>query len=76
MNINLAIKIMKKEVTDRNAIAYINALEESINEYGTKGLIVQLNYILFNLSSWKGENAREVKKFINSWVKEKSKNEK
>jgi len=71
MNINGAIRIMKAEVKDEIAIAYLNSLEECIDDYGTRGMVVQLNYVLCNLSSWRGPQAREVKAFVKTWIMEK-----
>lgn len=70
MNINECIKIMKEKVTDAFAQSYLDAIPQSIDEYGKKGLRVQLLYILENCRSWKGEQAREVKKFVRKWIKD------
>ena len=71
MNINEAIKIMKKEVKSDMAQYYLKAIEDCIEEDGTHGLAVQLSYVMCNLMTWKGEQAKEVKKFVKSWIKEK-----
>lgn len=70
-NINECIRIMKESVDDKYCQSYINELPECI-EYGTDGLIMQLSYILANLSQWKGPSAKEVKTFIRKWIKDKS----
>lgn len=66
---------MKTEVKNEIAIGYLNALEECIDDYGTRGLAVQLNYVLCNVHSWKGPQAREVKAFIKKWIMEKRNND-
>ena len=70
MNINEAIFIMRHEVQDKNARAYLEDIDESVSEYGTIGLATQLNYVMCNLATWKGQTAREVKAFVKTWVKE------
>jgi hypothetical protein len=71
MNINDAIKIMKDEVTDVYAQAYLNALPIVIEDDGMRGMCIQLKYVLENVKSWNGSNAAEVKKFVKSWIKAK-----
>lgn len=70
MNINECIKIMKSEVKDAYAQSYLDAIPQSIEEYGKEGLRVQLLYVLENCRSWKGEQAREIKKFARKWIKD------
>jgi hypothetical protein len=74
MNINDAIKIMKFSVKNEIAKAYLETLEYSIDDHGTHGLVNQLNYIMCNVSSWKGSQAKEVKTFVKDWIKEKNGN--
>lgn len=71
MNLNTAIHIMKNKVKDPYAQAYLKVLDESIEDGGTVGLAKQLNYVLVNLNSWRGLEAKEVKTFVKNWVKEK-----
>ena len=73
MNINIdeAIKIMKSNVKDPIAQGYLSVLDECIELDGTYGLAFQLNYVMCNVSSWKGKQAKEVKKIIRKWIKEK-----
>ena len=70
MDLNEAIQIMKKDVTDAYAKKYLEDLPDAI-EYGTEGLIVQLLYILENCKTWKGTKAKKVKDFVRKWIKEK-----
>lgn len=76
MNINDAIKIMKMEVTDSIAQHYLKSIEESIEEFGTYGLAVQLSYVMCNVSKWRNGQAKEVKAFVRKWIKEKIEYEK
>jgi len=55
--INLAIK----ECKNPYALAYLNAIGESQELYGLRGLKTQLLYCLSNMSGWRGDNARKVK---------------
>lgn len=71
-----SIRIMKQEVKDPYALQYLNSLEEAIDDRGSYGLAVQLSYVMVNLRSWRGTQAREVKDFIKKWIKEKVKNDK
>jgi hypothetical protein len=76
MNISIdeAIKIMKANVKDPIAQGYLSVLDECIEIDGTYGLAFQLNYVMCNVSSWKGKQAQVVKKVIRKWIKEKLKN--
>jgi hypothetical protein len=76
MNINIdeAIKIMKSNVKDPIAQGYLSVLDECIELDGTYGLAFQLNYVMCNVSSWKGKQAKEIKKVIRKWIKEKLNN--
>jgi hypothetical protein len=69
MTIDDAIKLAKKEVKDCYAIAYLNKIPDAINIDGTDGFKVQILYILNNLRTWKGENARQAKKVMIEYVK-------
>lgn len=64
MNINDAIKILKEKVTDKYAQEYLKNLPIAIDEGGTRGLCVQLCYILENSKTWRGKEASSTKKFI------------
>ena len=75
MNINAAILIMKSEVKNEIALGYLNTLDECIDSYGTRGLAVQLDYVLCNLHSWRGPQARYIKEFVKKWIKEKRNND-
>jgi hypothetical protein len=68
MNINEAIQNLKENCTCDYAKAYLNALPDAIDNGGTKGLCVQLLYVLENCKSWRGKEASATKKFIKQWV--------
>jgi hypothetical protein len=72
-NINEAIKKLKSNCTCKYAQAYLEALPSAIDEAGTDGLCVQLLYVLENCKTWTGDEARETKKFIRSWITKKNK---
>lgn len=71
MDINLAIKIMKEKVSNEYAQEYLKTLVDAIEQGGTKGLCVQLTYIIENAKGWRGEEAKEVKNFVKKWVESK-----
>ena len=58
-----------KNANNPYAQTYINAVEQSIAEYGIEGLKTQLLYIKCNLGSWRGESARQTKKIFDKWNK-------
>jgi len=43
------------------ALTYIYNIPTAIEDYGTKGLKAQLNYVLSNLMGWRGDIARKSK---------------
>ncbi len=61
MELKEAIKVAKKECKDLAAQAYLKALPDAIEEYGTHGFNVQLLYVLTNMQYWRGENAKAAK---------------
>lgn len=75
MNLKSAIEIMKSEVKNEYALAYINSLDDVVDHDGMHGLLVQIRYIKENLKGWRGENARTVKAFLTEWIAAKEKNE-
>ncbi len=75
MNLKSAIEIMKNEVKNEYALAYIKSLDDVVDHDGMHGLLVQIRYIKENLKGWRGENARTVKVFLAEWIAAKEKNE-
>lgn len=71
MNLKQSISIMKKEVKNQYAQAYITSLDEVVEKDGMYGLLIQIKYIKENLKSWRGGSAKEVKEFLTKWVEEK-----
>ena len=63
-----AIQVAKNS-NDPYAQTYINAIQQSIDEYGVRGLQTQLLYVACNLSYWRGENARQTKLIFKKWDK-------
>ena len=68
--IDQAIKIAKAEVKDPFAQTYLNAIPDAIEIYCAEGFLSQVAYVFANTSSWRGENARQVKAFVKKWLKE------
>lgn len=58
-----------KEAKSPYAQTYLRALPLSYNEYGDDGVRVQLLYVLSNLQTYRGENAREIKKIFKATIK-------
>lgn len=64
---------MKEKIPNEYAQEYLKNIHEAIDQGGTKGLCIQLNYILENAKGWRGEEAKEIKKFVKEWVEFKLK---
>lgn len=69
--IDQAIKIAKAEVKDQYAQAYLKAIPEAIESFGTNGFETQILYAFSNMAHWRGDVARETKQFIKQWLKKK-----
>jgi hypothetical protein len=72
MDLNTAISIMKVEIKNKYAQAYLTDISGAIENGGTYGLKIQLEYVLSNASNWRGSQATEVKSYIRQWIKDKS----
>ena len=59
--------------SDPSAKAYAGAVGTAFEQYGLEGLVTQLMYLLLNLRSWKGDEARTTKAALNSWIKKMNK---
>lgn len=59
--------------SDPSAKAYAGAVGRAFEDYGLEGLVTQLMYLLLNLRSWKGDEARATKAALNSWIKKMNK---
>lgn len=49
------------------AQAYARGMTQSYMEFGIDGLKTQTQYLLINLSGWRGDEAREAKKTLKYW---------
>jgi hypothetical protein len=76
MSINDCIRLLKDNVKNKYAQAYLQNLPDAIDQGGTSGLCVQLLYVLDNAKDWKGDDAKKVKAAVRKWVKERNKDEK
>jgi hypothetical protein len=69
IELRTAIETALRECKDPYAQTYLQALPRSYEEYGEYGVGVQLLYCLNNMSTWRGETARETKKIFKKWAK-------
>jgi|WetSurMetagenome_2_1015567.scaffolds.fasta_scaffold987005_2 hypothetical protein len=75
-NIEEAITIAKVECTDEYAVAYLEAINVSI-QYGRQigrekdAFEVQLLYAYSNMDGWEGTKAEEVKAFFKEYLKDR-----
>lgn len=67
-----AVRTALKECKDPYAQTYLRALPLAAEEYGKKGVVVQLLYALSNMASWRGETARAVKATLRTFCKAQS----
>ena len=67
--INDAIKLARQHAPSPYARAYADAAMQSSLMHGIRGLRAQVLYLINNLRTWKGDLARETKKFMNGWLK-------
>ena len=71
MNLKQSISIMKKEVKNQYAQAYLTSLNDVVEADGMHGLLIQIKYIRGNIKSWRGGSSKEVKEFLKKWIAEK-----
>jgi hypothetical protein len=71
MTLKEAIRIMKEQVKDEYALGYIVALDGAIEEDGMKGLVAQVRYIRENIRYWRGGKSKEVRAFLDGWLRDK-----
>ena len=64
-----AVETALRECPSPYAQTYLRALPQSAQEYGAKGVVVQLLYALSNMSTWRGETARAVKATLKAFCK-------
>lgn len=66
-----AIQRAKTDCKNPYAQTYLRAIPEAIELYGSHGFDVQLLYAFSNMSTWRGEVARDKKAIIKSYLKSK-----
>jgi len=77
MTVDEAIKTAKKECNNPCAQSYLQAIPEAIEFGGNLGgeaehsFKVQILYALSNMTYWRGETAKEVKKVLKEFTKRK-----
>ena len=64
-----AVRTAIRECKDPYAQAYLSALPLAAEEYGSRGVVVQLLYALNNMASWRGDTARSVKATLRAFCK-------
>lgn len=65
-----AIEVARKECKDSHAQACLRTIDQSIAEYGDKGLKVELRYCLSKMGYWRGESAKRVKSIFKKYAKD------
>jgi len=60
---------MTSASTNTYAMTYAHAMTMSYDRYGIDGVKTQVMYMLNNMASWKGEEARNAKKILKKWYK-------
>ena len=71
MNIDQALKVARSQVKNPAARSYLAAIPEAIELGGMWAFESQIRYVRCNLGTWRGESARECKKVIDAWLKER-----
>jgi hypothetical protein len=64
MTVEQAIEIAKLECKDPYALQYLNSMDRARAEGGQHGVDVQIMYAVSNMSYWRGDTARAVKKVL------------
>lgn len=65
-----AVEVARKEVKNPYGQSYLRALPTAAEEYGAEGVAVQLLYVLNNITTWRGEEARRVKGVFRDYLKQ------
>lgn len=65
----LAAKAFGVTMKDASARAYARSMETAFDEYGLKGLSLQVDYFLLNARTWTGVEAASHKKVLKKWSK-------
>ena len=64
-----SICLALSECKDPYALAYLNAIDTSLQLYGSEGLKTQLLYCLSNMQYWRGPIARQCKAVFKKYSK-------
>ena len=64
-----AVRTALQECPDPYAQTYLRALPLASEEYGKKGVIIQLLYALNNMGAWRGESAKATKATLRGFCK-------
>ena len=62
-------RAMAAASTNTYAMSYAHAMTKSFDQFGIDGVKFQVMYMLNNMGSWKGEEARNAKKILKKWIK-------
>lgn len=57
------------EMKDMSARAYARSMEVSFDDYGLRGLSLQIDYFLLNARTWTGNEAASHKKILKKWAR-------
>lgn len=71
--LNKYIQIAIDNCKDPYAQAYLHKMIEAWDQYGDEGLETQILYALNNMTTWRGEQARETKTFFKDFIKKMNK---
>ena len=69
MTFDTALGVALRECKDPYAQTYLRELNTARQLYGERGVKTQILYALNNMATWKGDNAREVKKVFKAFAK-------
>ena len=69
MSLDTALQIAYNECNNPYAKTYLQAMPQARAEYGEQGVKTQILYALNNMSGWRGETARSIKKILRAAAK-------
>jgi len=64
-----AIDIALEGCKNGYARTYLESVPQALAQYGVQGVKTQLLYALNNMTGWRGETAREIKKVLRGYAK-------
>lgn len=65
--IDALAQAMKNATHNATVRAYARGMERAMDEYGERGLSLQVCYLVSNLKGWEGDEARLAKKILRKW---------